>query len=415
MLGRLRAVCGALGAQYWRFFAAAFAFDLGTGLFLFLLSLYLIRQGFNEQSIGNFSAALTLGNLFGTLPATVVARRYGVQRLLLAAFICSPLVAAARVFTMGAEWQTALAFAQGVALCAWPICFAPAIAKLTTEANRSAGFSIVFATGIGMGTIAGLAGGWLPGLLLSHHLVHHDRNAMSGVLLMACALVLCGAWPLARLSLNERLASAGRRVRLLHPFLLRFLPPFLLWNVATGSFPVFGAIYLQNALGLPLAKVGTLFAASQLAQCAAVLVSPLIFRRAGTARGVAAAQIAAAGCMVLLAKVSGSSAPLVLYVLYSAFQFMCGPGIYKLLMDRVPEMERSTASAVQNACGAVCQAASAALTGFAIVHSGYATVLAANAVVAIGTGGLFFMLGARAATLDTDPIHDANAMREAHT
>jgi MFS family permease len=391
-----------LGVDYWRFFTAAFAFDLGTGLYIFLLSLYLIAHGFNEQSIGNFTAALTIGNLAGTLPATILARRKGLRWLLLAGFICSPLAAAVRVFALHPGWQLTLAFAQGVTLSAWPIAFAPTVARLTTEEHRSAGFSIVFATGIGMGTLAGLAGGWIPGVLLAHGLAHSESAAMQLVLLSACAVVLCGAWPVKQLKLDERLSAPKRQPRVVHPFLLRFLPPFLLWSAATASFPVFGAIWLHKSLGLDLGHVGLVFSASQLAQCAAVLASPLLFRVAGLSRGLAAAQLGSALVAVCLGLMSGMRANVVFYLLYSAGQFMCGPGIYNLLMSRIPEAERSTASAVQNACSAVCQAASAALTGFVIVHSGYGAVLGGNACLALCAGLLFLTLGSRVKPSESD-------------
>ena len=382
-------VCHKFSADYWRFFAAAFAFDLGTGLFLFLLSLYLVNRGFNEQSIGNLMAALTIGNLLGTLPAMILARRVGLRPLLLLAFALSPLVAAARVFALDPAVQLALAFAHGVTLCAWPICFSPVVAKLTTERNRSTGFAIVFATGIGMGTVAGLAGGWIPEWLTSWRVVDGDVGAMRLVLLLACSVVLIGVWPVVQIRLVGGVVSSARRGRTVHPFLLRFLPPFLLWNVVTGSFPAFGALYLHNLLGLPLRTVGTVFSLSQMAQCAAVLASPLLFRALNLTRGIAVAQFVAAILLLLLGRRGGVMLPICFYLTYTAVQFMCGPGIYRLLMDRIPDEERSTASAIQNACGAVCQAASAALTGFLIVHRGYGVVTIADACVGACVGLLF--------------------------
>ena len=230
---------------------------------------------------------------------------------------------------------------------------------------------------------------------MAHRIVRSESAAMQFVLLGACAIVLCGAWPVKQLELNETLNTPARRSRVLHPFLFRFLPPFLLWTAATASFPVFGAIWLHKSLGFGLGQVGTVYSASQLAQCAAVLAAPLLFRAAGLTRGVAAVQFGGALAAVCLALANGARAAVLLYLLYSAGQFMCGPGIYNLLMSRVPEAERSTASAVQNACGALCQAGSASLTGFAIVHAGYNTVLAGNACVALCAGLLFLALGSR--------------------
>jgi MFS family permease len=379
--------------DYWTFFAAAFCMDLGFGLFFFLFNLYLTDLSFNERTIGHVMACLTLGNVAGTIPATVIARRYGMGPLLSIAFLCAPVLCALRVMVLWEPAQYGLAFATGMALCGWPICFSPTIAKLTREDNRSIGFSIAFATGIGLGTLSGLAGGYIPELLhmspLHTPLIHGIRV----VLLLACVIVLLGIWPLRRITAELRAAPARLSTRLFHPYLIRFLPAFMLWSVVAGSFPLFGAVYLQKALGLPLGRLGAVFSASQLAQFCAVLLAPLLLKRLGIAKGVAAIQIGTAAFLLLISATRIASIGVCFYVLYFAMQYMCGPGIYNLLMNNVAEAERSTASAVQNIAGALCQAGSAAVTGICIVTFGYHDLLIANACAAVLASLLFLMLG----------------------
>ena len=214
------------------------------------------------------------------------------------------------------------------------------------------------------------------------------------VLLFACAIMATGAWPLARLKLPPQLAQTGRRLRLFHPYMVRFLPPFLLWSIVIGSFPAFGAIYLQKVMHLPLAMIGVVFAGSQLMQFAAVLSAPLLFRRPGLARGIAIAQIATAAFLVLITGATSLSFAIAFYLAYNTAQFMCEPGIYNLLMNRIPAEERSTASALQNLSSALCQAGTAAVTGSCIVLFGYHPVLLANAAFALLAAILFLALPA---------------------
>jgi MFS family permease len=373
---------------FWTFFAAAFFFDLGFGLFFFLFNLYLTDLHFNERAVGNITASLTLGNVVATLPVTFLARRVGLRPLLLFTFIAAPLICVARVLLLWGPAQIALAFATGMAMCCWPICFSPVIASLTDERNRTTGFSIMFATGIGMGTFSGLLGGYIPELLHKGGLHQSIVSGIRSVLLLACGLFLLGAWPLWKLKLRDRLPTPGQRMRF-HPFLLRFLPPFMLWNVVAGSFPAFGAIYLQQVLKIPLGRVGVVFSASQLAQFAAVLAAPLLFSRRGLVKGIVFAQIGTALFLALISATTMPRAAIGFYVAYNAMVFMCSPGIYNLLMNRIPEAERSTASAVQNLSGALCQAGTQALTGICIVQFGYRPVLLSNAAVAIGAALLF--------------------------
>ncbi len=396
-----RRIMGQFGSDFWTFFTAAFFFDFGFGLFFFLFNLYLTDLQFNERAVGQIMALFTLGNVAGTLPATFLARRYGLRPLLLFSFLCAPLLCTLRVLIIWEPAQLALAFATGMAMCCWPICFSPAVASLCTERNRTSGFSVMFATGIGMGAFAGVFGGYIPELLHTGRLHASIVGGIRIVLLIACGLVLIGAVPLSKLRLAHRLPPAGQRIRFFHPFLRQFLPPFVLWNIVTGSFPVFGAIYLQQVCKIPLGRLGMVFSASELVQFTAILAAPLLLRRTGLGRGIAIAQIGTAIFLVLIGASSAVAPAVCFYLAYNAMQFMCGPGIYNLLMSRIPEAERSTASALQNLSGAICQAGTAAITGICIVSFGYRPVLLANAAAAIAAACLFFTLPAA-----TDPTEN---------
>lgn len=404
---RLRGLLSGFSADYWRFYSGAFCFDFGFGLFFFLFNLYLTDLHFDEQAIGRIVACVTLGNIAGTLPVTVLARRRGLRPLLLVVFIGAPCVCALRLTAVGITEQMVLALATGAAMCGWAICFSPTLARLTDETNRARGFSLAFATGIGLGTLAGIAGGYIPGWLERSAARISLLGGVKVVLLAACVAALAGVIPVLGLKLSERAAGAERKGRLFHPYLLRFLPPFLLWNVVTGSFPIFGAVYLQKTLSLPLASVGSVFAASQLAQFLAVLSAPAISKRVGAANCVALALLGTATFLALITVSHSLPIAVCFYLLYFAAQFMCGPGIYQMLMESVPEQDRSTASAVQNLSGALCQAATAAVTGICIVRFGYGSVMRADAVVAL-LGGICFVLLGRSARAGRSDLSSQN-------
>lgn len=383
---------GSYSSDFWRFFAAAFFFDFGFGLFFFLFNLYLTDLHFNERIIGQIMASLTLGNVAGTIPAMILIRRYGLRKPLLFAFFCAPLICSLRLFILWPVAQMGLAFFTGLALCCWPICFSPAVAKYTNERNRASGFSMVFATGIGLGSLAGLAGGYLPQLLQTNGAGASPVAGIRVILLCSCGVVLLGIWPLAKLAQDVNPASYVKGARILHPFLLRFLPPFILWNVVTGSFSTFGAVYLQKILGLSLNHVGAVFSVSQLLQFTAVLSTPLLYRRMGTIRGIALAQTMTGAFLLMICASRIAPLTIVFFLAFNGAQWMCGPGIYRYLMEHIPDAERSTASAVQNLSGALCQAATAALTGFCIVQFGYPAVIVGNAVFAVSAALLFLAL-----------------------
>jgi MFS family permease len=394
LIARLGSVRGRFSRGFWLFFAAAFLYDFGFGLFFFLFNLYLTDLHFDERILGILTGTLTLGNVVGTIPVTMLVRRFGLQRLLLVCFGAAPLICILRTFILWTPAQIGLAFLTGIAMSSWPICFSPTIAKLTDHRNRVSGFSMTFATGIGLGTLAGLAGGYLPEWLQRTGHAGALIGSMRTVLQLACLTALLGIWPILRLQLGRSEPTENRRIRIFHPFLLWFLPPFVIWNIVTGSFPPFAAVYLQQHLGIGLPHVGVVFSIAQLLQFTSVLLSPLLYRRWGRVIGVGAAQACTAIALVCMACTASGSFAVAYYFVFSGAQWMTGPGIYSFLMDNIPEEERSTASAIQNFSGAICQSATAALTGTCIVRFGYGDVLLGNAVAAILASALFvFMLG----------------------
>jgi len=384
-----------LSRAFWVFFAAAFFFDLGFGLYFFLFNLYLANSHFNERFLGIATSAFTLGNVAGTIPIGIVVKKCGLKPVLLFCFVAAPCIGMLRAMILWAPAQIGISFLFGAALCCWPVCFAPTVAQITTEKNRVSAFSIVFATGIGTGALAGLAGGYLPGYFAGGG-VTQLAGGMKPVLLLASGAAMLGILSILKLRLNAPESNGPSRIRIFHPFLYRFLPAFALWSVVTGSFMPFAAVFLQQQLGLPMRQVGLVFSASQLTQFTAVLLAPSLYRRWGTITGIMCTQIATGVAVFALGHMRGTPTAVALYLGYMGAQFMSGPGLYSLLMARIPDTQRSTASAAQNVTSALCQAASAAVTGGCIVRYGYSAVLSGNAFVAFAaTFVLFTLLGKR--------------------
>jgi MFS family permease len=327
----------------------------------------------------------------GTLPVGALAERFGFKRVLLAGFVLTPVISAVRPFLAGEHAQIALAFLTGLSLCSWQVCFSPATAALSTERSRTFAFSLMLSTGIATGALGGLAGGWLPGWIAGVGLAAGAADAKRLVLLACCAIYGLGVWPVSRLKLRETGMKRQRAWRF-DPFLYRYLPAMAMWTLAAGAFVPFAQVFLAKQVHLALPMIGEAFSLEQIAQVGAILVAPVFFRRCGLVAGIAYTQAVSGLALAGLAGAHGRGAALGLYVSFMAIHWMGGPGIYSLLMGRVAEEARSTASAANNFTTQLCQSIVAAAAGAAYVRFGYPTVLGMVAAMALLSSALFVTL-----------------------
>jgi predicted MFS family arabinose efflux permease len=142
---------------------------------------------------------------------------------------------------------------------------------------------------------------------------------------------------------------------------------------------------------MSLPRIGLIFSLSQLAQVLAVLAAPLAFRKFGLVAGIIYMQIATSLALGSLAMAHGTTTAALIYIGYTAFQ--CSePGMYSLLMNRVPPEERNSASALNAFVMSCSQAIVAAFAGASIARLGYPPVLWVTSAISLAAAGLFWRL-----------------------
>jgi MFS family permease len=387
-----------LSREFWVFFTAAFFFDFGFAVYAFLFNLYLLDLHFNERAIGLVGGALTLGSVAGTLPAGVLARRFGLRPLLIVCFVAAPVLGVLRTVMMAEPAQIGLAFVAGLSMCLWGVCFLPAVAGTTTEENRASGFSLICSASVGTAMLGGVVCGYLPRWLGAAGITMQPAEVKRLILVASCGIAALGLFAVLRMRLphtRDETAGAGaapgntvqlsRWRRLLHvdPFLLRFLPAMALWTVVLTSFTPFANVYLSRVLHVPMLRIGLVFSAVQIVQFCITLLTPMLFRALGLLNGIVAAQIATAALLGCVAGTRDPRLAVALYLGFAAMQWTSAPGLYNLLMSKMPTEERSTASATMMFCNALVGAASTAGAGILFSRFGYPPVLAGIAVLAV--------------------------------
>jgi len=380
-----------LGEEFWRFFAASFCLDLGAFIFFLLFNLYLVDCGFSEKIIGRVTSAMAIGSLAGTIPAGILAQRFGLRRSLLLCFSLVPALSALRVLVSSQAAQLTLGFCAGGAMSIWAVCLSPALAQLTNERNRPFAFSLVLSTGIGVGVLGGALGGVLPGWL-SKVLPAVPAIHISQLALLTSSVVIgLGVWPIS--SLKSLLPSTReRKVYPRNRFLTRYLPAIAVWSLVTGSFAPLANVYFSQYLRITLPRIGMIFSLAQLSQVVAILLAPIIYKKFGLVTGIMYTQLATAVALGGLAVAPIASAAAIIYTGYMAVQWMSEPGMYSLLMSEVTAEERSGASALNFFVISLGSALAAALAGEGFARFGYPVVIATIAGVSVIAGFMFRLL-----------------------
>ncbi len=380
-----------LTRPFWIFLGAASLYNLGNAVFFLLYNLFLLDRGYREDLLGTVTAAFSMGNIAGVLPAANLAHRIGLKRAIQICFIGTAVAVLLRSTVANEPALLATAFLGGLSFSIWAVSISPAVAALTSERSRPAGFSIIFGSGIGLGIVGSLAGGHLPGWIAAANSAIAQVQAKQFALAATGALVLIALWPLSKLALEAPVARETRTYPR-NPFVVRFLAAMAVWAFAMGALnPLFNA-YLSRQFHLAVEKIGLVLSLAQAAQVAAVLMAPLLLRKTGLVRGVAATQLVTALCLALLAGGPAVSGAAILYAGYTSFQYMTEPGTYALLMNRVAPGERSGASGLNFLVLFLAQAISASIAGRVVARFGYAPMLAGASIAAAAASLLFWRL-----------------------
>jgi predicted MFS family arabinose efflux permease len=226
------------------------------------------------------------------------------------------------------------------------------------------------------------------------------------ILLAACGIAAMGLLAVLRMqsplpqaeTLIERSTQnrTWRQLLRVDPFLLRFLPAMALWTVVLTSFTPFANVYLSRARHVPMLRIGLIFSVAQIVQLCVTLLTPMLFRALGLVNGIVVTQIMTALCLGCLAGSRNTGLAVAMYLSFSAMQWMSSPGLYNLLMSRVPDEERTTAASMTLFCNALVGAGATAGAGILFTRFGYPVVLAEIAALAVVAAVLFLLLAGAA-------------------
>ena len=291
------------------FSQALIGFTIFGGIYTVLLNLYLLRLGYGPQLIGQINAAGALSFAFLSIPAGMLADRWGARRCMILGLLLATL--GFGLLPLGESIQNRTLWIMGsyalgiLGNTFYIICSIPYLTLICPPQLRN----YVFSTQVAIWPLAGFAGSLCGGLLPSFFSAlldlpdAHPAPYRYPLLLAASILLLSvGAIATIRAHPHQRPTHERRKSlpRPLTVILILALVTFL-QMASENSLRIFFNVYMDDELGATTALIGGLTAGGQLLAALTALAAPALSQRFGRVPVIMVGAGAMALCMVPLA------------------------------------------------------------------------------------------------------------------
>jgi MFS family permease len=391
------------------FSMATFGFTLLNGIYPVLFNLYLLRLEYEIEYIGLVNAIGLLGYALFSLPAGLLADRWGVCRamtwglgLATLGFGLQPLVEFVP-HHLQQSWIliNRLLGAAGISL--YFVNSTPFLINATGPDERAHAYSVRMAASTLAGFVGSLVGGALPGLLAPMLGVPTGAPASYRYSLLLAA-ALCIPAVLALLAIREpngppapTQGEASQAEKAPIAILAIMVLAVLLRAAGVGVSRTFFNVYLDDGLGIPAANIGVIFAFIQLASAPAALAMPLLAKRWGNYRVVVGTSFGTAISLLPLALIPHWMAATLGRLGSYALSSISDPALSVYQMEIVPPRWRTTMAGATSMALGLSWTALAFGGGYLIAGMGYHALFLTAAVLTTAGTLLFwgYFRGAR--------------------
>ena len=376
--------------------AANVLFAAGLYFHAFLYNFYLLELGLRERVLGNAAAALTLGGLIALIPAGLLVDRIGAR---LTYFVAASLLAAGLAIGAITADRNAIylsALIAGAGTAAWRVAMGPLLMQVTNPQSRARAFSnnvgLLVASGALWTVVSGAAPGWIRSFT-GVTAFAATRAALligaAGSLIGVALLFLLPATPGIGAPRAPNLRDAFR----VPPRLMLIVLMIAVWMTASGLVIPFFNLLFHREHDMPLERVASLFAISQLLAAAAIFISGAIASRFGARRMLWFWSLLFAPLLWALAAAGSLVLAAVLYVVQGIVAPATNALIDQLLMERAAADQRGRISSWRNAATEGSGFAGASLGGRLLEIGAFPLLLSTAGVIALfGAFGLNLIL-----------------------
>ena len=371
------------------------------GIFAVAFNLYLLEGGFRESFVGQAISLNGLGMALASLPAGLLADRWGRRRCLILGAALDAVAQFARATFIGPEIILAGSFVAGVGQALLAIAAAPFMTEHSTPRERTHLFSTFFAATLLAGVIGSILGGEIPAWLarLPGPLRADGLHAFRGALWVGALLNVAASLPLLRLGRLEEPtishAAGGAGV----PERRRLIPIGLnafLIGAGAGLVIPFMNLYFAKRFGCSSSQIGVFFSLAAVFTAAASLLGPALARRFGMLRTAIAAQVLSLPFLVTLGAENRLAVAVGAFWIRATLMQASTPLVQTFVMEALPPSLRARSASLITLVWNCGWAFSATASGIIIQRFGYHVPFYITAVL-YGTAATIFYRAFRGA------------------
>ncbi|MBT7346845.1 MFS transporter [Candidatus Bathyarchaeota archaeon] len=329
-----------------RFLSATALSGLGNGVFSVILQLYLISLGFSGSQLGSIFMWSSIGQLFLTIPAGVLADRYGVKPVILFGFIVTGIsmgimLTGRTLFMFSVAWLL-----LGVGNSTGSV-FGPLFSSLFDPDDLDRAFGLQGGINIASTAIGSLFG-LIPPLLVSRAGFTLTRSYWSMLLIGVVFFVVQLPMYYSVLTLADIKKPEEKKSRILRSrgVVVKFSILYTIQNLAYGAFIGLFPFYVNKKYGVESGALGVLFFAVQLIRAVVNFGSPKIADRYGSVRTITASIAGTVPFWLLFTWAPSFAWVSLFYIARMAVASISNPLMPSLFYRILYEDEKATANSI---------------------------------------------------------------------
>jgi MFS family permease len=336
-----------ISVQAKMFLSASILNGFGNGMVNVVFQLYLATMGFESKALGMMSMMNALGTAIVTIPAGVIADRYGKKRIMIAGFVLMISAISLILIARTGEMFMAAFFLIGLSNATF-VPLTPLYSSFFEDGDMDRAFGLYGFLNIVSMSLGSLIGHLHPILVDSYGF---SLQSSYWTVIALGALFIALQTPLYLLSLKGvdgpsenggfsfTLRSRG--------VVAKFFIIYFISVLGTSTFFSLFPFYVNKKFGVKSDALGTLFFLSNFVSAGANAVSPRLSKRLGTLRCIVLT-IALATPFYFLIPLSSSFAMVsAAYILRLGLRYVADPLTTSLYMRLLSQDEKSTANSMR--------------------------------------------------------------------